>query len=284
MKAWHQRNLLDQSFPFDLFISENTQFPPHWHAEMEIVYLLEGSVHISLESENYILRPRDILLISGGIVHSFISQSQGCRMIIVQFGNVFFDTYAAVLSDRRIIQPQLSKNSNDVEQIRDYHHALEEQIKKMAEEYQMKAEGYSLALKARLLDLVVFIIRSIPMERFSKQERRSRLERLERLDKVFQYVDEHLDEGIRIADVARIANFSVFHFTRFFKATTGMTFGEYLNSFRVKRAEWYLTSTEDTVTEVAFKAGFNSLQTFDRVFKSHKGCSPTEYRKAIFEQ
>lgn len=284
MQAWHQRNLLDHSFPFDLFISENTQFPPHWHGEMEIVYLLEGSVQISLDSEVYRLNPRDILLIGGGIVHSFLSQSTGCRMIIVQFGNVFFETYAAVLSDRRIIQPLLTYLDGNRVENNNHHRALEEQINKMAEEYRDRQEGYALSLKARLLDLLVLILRSVPMERFSQQERRNRLERLQRLNKVFQYVEEHLDEGIRIADVARVANFSVFHFTRFFKASTGMTFGEYFNSFRVKRAEWYLTSTEDTVTEVAFKAGFNSLQTFDRVFKNHHGCSPTEYRKAIFEQ
>jgi hypothetical protein len=39
MKAWHQMNLLPPEFPFDLFISENTQFPPHWHGEIEIVYI-----------------------------------------------------------------------------------------------------------------------------------------------------------------------------------------------------------------------------------------------------
>lgn len=285
MKAWHQKNLLDHSFPFDLFISENTQFPPHWHGEMEIVCLLEGSVQISLESDIYLLRPRDILMIGGGVVHSFLAQPSGCRMLILQFGKAFFETYAAVLSERRIIHPLLRWDEAETDEEKKARYLeLEAQILKMANEYQRKEEGYALAVKARLLDLVVHILRFVPMERFSPQERRNRLERLERLDKVFQYVDEHIDEEIRIVDVARIANFSIFHFTRFFKSSTGMTFGEYLNSFRVKRAEWYLTSTEDTVTEVAFKAGFNSLQTFDRVFKSHKGCSPTEYRRAIFGQ
>ncbi len=58
-----------------------------------------------------------------------------------------------------------------------------------------------------------------------------------------------------------------------------MTFGRFLSSFRVKVAEKYLLEEDLTVTDIAFKCGFNSIKTFNRVFKIIKGCTPTEIRK-----
>ena len=58
-----------------------------------------------------------------------------------------------------------------------------------------------------------------------------------------------------------------------------MTLNEYLNSVRVKKAEEYLLDMDISITEAAYMSGFNSIQTFNRVFKKIKGCTPTEYRK-----
>lgn len=49
-----------------------------------------------------------------------------------------------------------------------------------------------------------------------------------------------------------------------------MTFNEYLNSVRVKKAEEYLLDVDMPVTEIAYMSGFNSIQTFNRVFKKAK--------------
>lgn len=86
---------------------------------------------------------------------------------------------------------------------------------------------------------------------------------------------------ITIQEVADVAKYSTFYFTRYFKNATGMTFGRFLSSFRVKVAEKkYLLEEDLTVTDIAFKCGFNSIKTFNRVFfKIIKGCTPTEIRK-----
>jgi AraC-like DNA-binding protein len=75
----------------------------------------------------------------------------------------------------------------------------------------------------------------------------------------------------------------MYHFTRFFKDTTGMTFWQYLNNYKVSKAVNLLINTSDSISEIAFNSGFNSIKTFNRVFKQVKGCSPSEFRKAIFE-
>lgn len=56
----------------------------------------------------------------------------------------------------------------------------------------------------------------------------------------------------------------------------GMTFLDYLNNFRITKAEWFLMDKE----EVAYKSGFNSVKSFNRVFKDLK-CATMEYKKAV---
>lgn len=280
MVAIHQKNLLEPDFPFHLGFSDNLEFPPHWHEEIEIVYMVEGNMQVGHNNETYLLGPRDILLIGRGNVHHFISPVEYNQSVIIQFGLSLFGSFSSIIRDVQFVRPLLEypKKSNtniDCEA----HGAIEEQILAMIQEHKEKKEGYQMALKARLLDLAVIMLRQVPMQSFSSRERNRQISRLKRLDRVFAYIDSNYDKKLTLEEVANIANYSPYHFTRFFKDTTGMTFNEYLNSVRVKKAEEYLLDVDMPVTEIAYMSGFNSIQTFNRVFKKSKGCTPTEYRK-----
>ncbi|MCX7710594.1 MAG: AraC family transcriptional regulator [Clostridia bacterium] len=281
MEAWHQKNIVDSSFPFNLIITDMAEFPPHWHEEIEIIYVLDETLKVGLNNEVYCLNPRDILLAGAGDVHSFIPQPKRSRRIILQFELSVFESFSTVMRDRRFLSPlirfdRFAKSNPDFSA----HKEIEAQILQIAQEYQKKQEGYKIALKARLYDLLVVLLRQVPMEKYSQRDKRRHLNRLERLEQVFKYVEDNFDREIGLDEVARIANFSLFHFTRFFKEATGMTFIEYLNNLRISKAVFFLDTSSDSVTEVAFKSGFNSIKTFNRVFKQLKGCSPTSYRKS----
>ena len=73
----------------------------------------------------------------------------------------------------------------------------------------------------------------------------------------------------------------LFHFTRIFKQCMNMTFYEYLNQKRISKEEELLSTTGESVTEIAMSSGFSSISAFNRTFKSIKGCSPSEYRGKI---
>ena len=278
MEAWHQRNLVDTEFPFNLFITDIAEFPPHWHEEIEIVYVLDENLVIGLNNEIFTVKPRDIFLIGRGEVHFFMTPPKKSKRIILQFELSMFETFAATMRERRFTIP-LIENIGAGETT---HYELEHQILQIEEEYGRKAEGYHLAIKARLYDLMVILVRRVPMEKYSFSEQTKHLKRLERLEQVFRYVEQHHTREITLGEIAEAANFSIYHFTRFFKEATGMTFIQYLNNYRISKAIKYLTSSPDEpITEVAFKAGFESIKTFNRVFRQLKGWSPTNYKKAI---
>lgn len=282
MHVLHEKNIFKRDFPFRLFIADNIEFPPHWHEELEIAYVIEGSLQVGLDNEVYTLNQGDILIIGTGVVHYYLSQHGWRQLFIIQAGLSLFENLAQNVRDRRFINPLLQNCRKKEDFCPEAYKNLKEYIRVLIDEYSAKREGYRLVQKARLYDILALIIRELPMEKYSDAEKNKRLAKLERLDNVFNFVEENYHRDITLEDASRAVNFSAYHFTRFFKDAAGMTFGQYLSRFRVSKAEWYLTNTQDSITQIAFKAGFNSIKTFNRIFKELKGCPPSNYRKSNF--
>ena len=99
-----------------------------------------------------------------------------------------------------------------------------------------------------------------------------------RIEKVFMYMRDHYDKEVNLACVAKLAGMSEVSFSRFIKKRTGKTFIESLNEIRLGHASRYLIDTTNTVSEIAYKCGFNNLSYFNRVFKTKNGCTPKEFR------
>ncbi len=312
MPAMHQRSLVDADSPIKAYIASTEQFPPHWHEVVEIIYALEDGLRVGLHQDIHELRARDIVLVGSGDVHSFPPMGRSMPRLIVQFDPVFLESFSTLLKDRRFAVSLLRSDADGAEQAGDpeaaacaltpgipssadahavsaaapahaavLHAAIEGQLLALLRESTERREGYRLAQKARVYDLLLLLLRSVPMEQVAPGERTRRLGRLERLEKVLAHVEQHFGRAMPLEEVAALANYSVFHFTRFFRETTGMTFNEYVNQYRVEKSVALLLNTSDPITEIVYGAGFSSAKTFNRVFHQIMGCSPSAYRKSV---
>ncbi|AWI08707.1 PocR ligand-binding domain-containing protein [Ereboglobus luteus] len=95
------------------------------------------------------------------------------------------------------------------------------------------------------------------------------------------FIHEHQDDDLTLAQVAHSVNTSAFYFCKMFKKSTGMTFTDYLARVRVEKVKNLLLNPHKRVSEAAFEAGFQSLSQFNRVFRKLEGCSPTNYRNQL---
>lgn len=109
---------------------------------------------------------------------------------------------------------------------------------------------------------------------------RSRSEYKSRMHRVLAYIDEHLEQPLDLNALAKVANFSPFHFHRLFSAWMGETLGDYLRRRRVEVAARRLAAQPRTsILNIALSVGFGSAEAFTRAFKGRFGCSPTTWRK-----
>jgi len=101
----------------------------------------------------------------------------------------------------------------------------------------------------------------------------------ERFNKVFDYIDQHLDEALSVEQLSQVAHFSKFHFHRQFSDYCGISVIRYIQLMRLKRASYQLAFRADRITEIALNAVFENPESFSRAFKNTFGQTPSEFRK-----
>ncbi|PXA92424.1 AraC family transcriptional regulator [Nostoc sp. 3335mG] len=100
-----------------------------------------------------------------------------------------------------------------------------------------------------------------------------------RLKRVEDYIFEHLDSDLTLADLAEVACLSRHHFARAFREAKGSPPHRYLSARRLERACDLLEHTDLTLVEIALKCRFSSQASFTRAFHRGMGVSPGEYRR-----
>ncbi len=99
------------------------------------------------------------------------------------------------------------------------------------------------------------------------------------------YINEHFTEDITLTQLSELVSLSPYYFSRAFKKETGVPPHQYVIRTRISYAKYYLSSTDKSVSEIAYSAGFLDDSAFCSTFKKHVGMTPKEYRnqKKILE-
>ena len=99
------------------------------------------------------------------------------------------------------------------------------------------------------------------------------------LERAIGFIRENYAQPITLEDFTMVTHLSKYYFLKLFKQFTGMTPYEYLINYRVNKAKKFLRSTDDPVSQVAYKVGFPDECNFIRKFKKITGTTPLNFRR-----
>lgn len=254
---------------------EYENYPPHWHIPIEIIMPIANTYEAVCNNIPYHLRERDILIINPGVIHSLEAPATGQRFIFQADYSILrrikeLDTTLSTIAPALLITPEENQTA---------HRHMQNLMFQMHSEYFSEHSMAEAAIYSKLIELFVWIGRecSPTAVNFSGAASR-RKEYTEKFMNICEYINEHCTERISLDDVAQIAGFSKYHFSRLFKTFTNVSYYKYLNQKRIAHAENLLIEPTLSVTEVALRSGFDSLSSFIRMFKILKGCTPTEFK------
>lgn len=154
--------------------------------------------------------------------------------------------------------------------------AYQHLFKEMIRELQTCRTGYQELLEMYLRQIFLLIQRT-------RQESRPTINTYlqKEMEHAQQYFQEHYNEDIQIKDYAKSRSMSVSWFLRNFKEFVGQPPAQYLLMLRMNNAIRLLETTDYNVTEISAIIGYDNPLYFSRLFKKHKGVSPSEYRKLL---
>lgn len=255
-----------------------TSFDSHWHAAFEMIVPVEGNYLVTIGQHAYELSPGDIFLIPSGELHSLRAPSRGGRFIFLFDMELLWQIKGSSYLASCLAQPLLI-NRSTCPSIYDEEAVLLDQL---CRDYLRNDSLRDITIHARLLNFFLVYARyrlslegNYAMTQLSPTSQKNYAEKF---NAVFSYLDRHFAEDLTLETVAAVAGFSKFHFSRTFKQLSGSNFYDYLSHRRIKSAEMLLMNPDLSISQIALQSGFSSISTFNRVFKTQKGCTPTQYR------
>jgi len=105
------------------------------------------------------------------------------------------------------------------------------------------------------------------------------LETIQYLNHAIDYIEENIDKPLEVDEIAKVALLSRYHFQRIFHVLTGFTLAEYIRNRKLTLAAEELILRKESVTEIAFKYGYESVDAFTKAFRRLHGVTPSAVRK-----
>ncbi len=102
-----------------------------------------------------------------------------------------------------------------------------------------------------------------------------------KIDVIYKYVNQNFQNVINLETISDKVNMTIPAFCRYFKKTTGKTFTNFVNEFRIVYATKLLSESQMNITETCYECGFNNYSHFNKVFKDVTGKSASKYRNEL---
>lgn len=269
MKAINEEvNKADFDYPYIGFGTHFENNPLHFHGELEILYVAEGEISATVETENRILKKGDICIILPGQIHTLLQLGQ-IQLSVIKF-------FPAIpLYGARMEGFIFSEGTPG-------HADLRAHVEALLSEDKERRIGYSLAVKNECDALTLYILRNLllPSEASTSPEHQAFGMRF--FENANEYIEENYKKEISLDAVSASFGYSRSHFSRLFKSVCGMNFFDYLSVFRLKKSTELLKNSDLTIESVALSCGYGCLRSYNRAFGKYFGQSPGSYRRLFY--
>ncbi|WP_337031148.1 GH39 family glycosyl hydrolase [Paenibacillus illinoisensis] len=256
--------------PMKLFVNSVKHIDFHWHKEVEVVYVLHGSINMYLDQQQYTLHEDDLIVVNSMSVHKMERTNQDNVLLTLQFGPELMNNNAFISCNSALNVEQ------DVPRLR----IIKQHLAQMVWEINKKTPGYQNFTMGRLQMLCGFLQRYFSNGMNPTLDEGSKDYDYKRLNRVLTYIDIHYNEKITLQDMAHSEHLSLHYFSHFFTDKIGIPFQKYLTLIRLEKAQAQLAANDKKISEIALDCGFANIKLFNKYFKEKYGCTPGSYREA----
>ncbi len=272
---------ISEDLPFALRIDHlQGHVLPHCHNYIEFNFTVKGTAKEKINGTEHIIRPGTFTLLFPHHIHEIEVTAE--EPVTVYVGSIridsFYDRNGAFLALTELLSnaalDKIPYHYFDVQITKDMTDILNSMLLELS-----KGQKWStLMFKSKLAELLITFDRN-RITSGSTGEGKHVLSQKSGVWDIITYVSQNYQEDISLKNLSDRFHMSTSNISASFHQLLGENFHRYLEKIRLAQACDLLLSTDGSVIEICFEAGFKSYKTFSRVFYNNFHLSPTEYRK-----
>lgn len=247
---------------FEVEYRPGLELRPHFHPHGHVIYVIEGAYSETSRAGTIELDVNSLYYLPPGHPHANRFKL-GARCLVIEIA-------AAVLA-------RLKDASKTLEQPGEVHGPVGAWLaERLYEEFQRPQEAGGLALEGILLELMAETARRAGMGAAKVAP--------DWLKNARRHLEANCLRSVSLAEIARVSGMHRVHVSREFRKHFGTTIGEFLRALRVQHARQLLTSTSQTLTDIALDCGFADQSHFSATFRKLTGLTPAVFRQMSASQ
>ncbi|RBW68541.1 helix-turn-helix domain-containing protein [Bacillus taeanensis] len=245
----------------------------HMHDDvMEIIFIKEGNGLHMIGDRHYKTRKGDILIYNTGVLHDEYANTD-TKMSVFCCGVT--DVKLTGLPRNHLVSKEHSYVLHSGEYARDIESLLEIMYSQISEEKHGAEEMCSYLIRA-----LITLILQIPQENFMLSESEESV----LSSNIKSYIDEYYLEDLTLDCLSKRFHISSYHLVHVFKRSTGFSPIQYIIRRRIGEAQSLLINTNDSITKIAGRVGYDNISYFTTLFSKTVGMPPKKYRQLWTEK
>lgn len=272
-----ERGYYKEELPINVVTAHIEDYPAHFHDDLEVIYVLEGSLTVKNGYYKYLLKEGEIFVLNDREIHSFEKTKDENMVMMIQINLEYFSKYYVDLKNSFFsIKGNGSPAGMEV---------LRSILSKIMIEVLEKGYGYEHKVIESTHNLIACLLSefqdNFAEEKYSTEEGRGKGNRVlsGRLRRITEYMYENYNRKLTLNEIAEKEHLSIYYLSHVIKESTGLSFQDLLSFIRVDESEPLLLSTDKKICLISDEIGFSAVRYYIKHFKVWFGMHPLEYRK-----
>lgn len=253
-------------------ISVNT-----WHEQFELLYFVHGGVDVECGFRRFRTEDGDIIIVNPCEAHALCYRSGTPRYHCIMIDPALYSSGADLIV-KKYIEPMSKRRLHFNNLIRD-NKRVKSIVEELLAECSEKHSAYEIAVQGYIMLLLSELFRNELRAVYSEDEIIRLRRGYEQIAPALRLISENYKHELTLAELANACMLDKSYFCRRFKSITSKTVFEYINEYRIAKADAMLFSTNMSICQIASAVGFSDSNYFSRRYKEIRGCDPSKTRQ-----
>ena len=273
-----EKIIYKDQLPVNVVTADIDEYPIHFHDDMEVVYILEGSVIMRNGYYTYTLKQGDIYIINDREMHSFEKTGERNMVMMLQLDLAYFSRYYDNLKNNFFVTDMEDDSDESLEVLRTIMARIMMEVLQKGYGYEHKVIESTHNLIACLMsDFQYFVMEDGKFKNESRNKGNKIL--AGRLNRITDYMYDNYSRKLTLSEIADREHLSIYYLSHIIKEATGLSFQDLLSYIRVEESEKLLLGTNKKIGAIAEETGFSAVRYYIKHFEHWFGVHPLEYRK-----